>query len=118
MSENHKDFLEHHTTPKPPVETSPVKDNFLCILFLLQLYNTIGPLIEKKFQLSLVLSDSKSIEAVQSGAIASMFIASTFFLTASEKPITRQRKVAALLASVLFATGFILAVAKNWFEKI
>ncbi len=92
-------------------EPSPLKDSILIILFLFQIYNTLGLFVEKKFHLSALLNES-----VQNNAAASMFIASTFFLATSKKPTTKQQKLATVLAAVLFVIGIVLSLAKSWLE--
>jgi hypothetical protein len=93
-------------------ETSGLKDNILIVLFLFQVYNTVAPFLEKKFNLAVILN-----ETVQNNAISCMFIASTFFLAVSRKPTTKEQKIAAALATFLFALGLVLSLAKSWLEK-
>lgn len=95
-----------------PNKQSSVKDNILIVVFLFQIYLALEPLIKSKFSIQTLLSDS-----VQNTATASMFIASTFFLAISNKSESRQRKIATLLAGLLFVLGLIFALAKSWLEK-
>jgi hypothetical protein len=99
-------------THKNEAEPSIFKDNVLILLFLFQLYTTMAPLLEKKFHVTIILSD-----IMQANALASMFIASTFFLSSGAQKLTRHRKICSSLAFFLFAVGMLLVLAKSWLEK-
>ncbi len=101
--------IKKHNASSPTPDNSGFKENVLILLFVSQIYNILEPLLGKGAKMSVLFTD-----AIQSNALSSLFIASTFFLATSTKPSERKKKLIWGLALAVFAAGFFVIMAKIW----
>jgi hypothetical protein len=98
-----------HATSRPTPDNSSFKENILILLFVSQIYNILEPVLGKGAKISVLFTD-----AIQSNALSSLFIASTFFLATNTKPSERKKRLIWGLALCVFAAGFFVIMAKIW----